>query len=85
VNEKDELWVNYDRAMAVVRGLPDLAERQFVMRAVTAAITQVATGKAPSNPFDLLFFVQTVRDLFAQKENLVRVFKGEDLRWWTDA
>ena len=77
-------WANHDSAMEVVRGLSDLAEKQFLMRAVTAAISRLAAGQAPTSPFDLLFFVRTMRELFAQKENLLRVFAGEDLRWWPE-
>jgi len=84
MTEKDEGWSSYEEAMALVRTITDLAERQFVMRAVTAALSCRAAGHAPARPFDLLFFVETMRALFAQRENLQRVLAGEDLRWWTD-
>ena len=77
-------WLNYDEAMALVRQLGDPALEQFVMRAVTVAVQRAMTNKSPAAPFDMLFFVETMVTLFEQRESLVRVLQGEDLRWWPE-
>ena len=75
-------WLNYERAMALVRGFNDVAREQFVMQGVTAATLRCAHGDPPSAPFDLLFLVQTLSAMYEQRATLVRMLSGEDLRWW---
>lgn len=77
-------WVNYDAAMAAVRQMQDPSLQQFVMRAVTATSARVLKGEGPAAPFDLLFFVETMTTLFEQRQSLLRILAGEDLRWWPD-
>lgn len=77
-------WLNYDAAMARARSYGDLAKEQFVMRAVTAVLTRAMRGDEPSGPFDLLFYVQTLEDVYAQRDAIAKLFAGEDLRWWPD-
>jgi hypothetical protein len=84
VSSKDEPWINYEAAMALVRQFKDPTLKQFVMFAVTAAIMRYVNGEAPAAPFDMLFLVKTMVALFQQRQNLIRVLSGEDLRWWPE-
>jgi hypothetical protein len=77
-------WINYDEAMALVRQLGDPALEQFVMRAVTVAIQRAMKSEGPAAPFDMLFLVETMVSLFEQRESLIRVLQGEDLRLWPE-
>jgi hypothetical protein len=77
-------WLNYDEAMVFVQQFEDASLEQFVMRGVTAATLRCAEVEPPAAPFDMLFFVKTMVTLYEQKENLIRVLSGEDLRWWSD-
>lgn len=38
----------------------------------------------PSTSFDLYFFMQVMRDFFSNRDFLMRVLEGEDLRWFSD-
>lgn len=73
---------NHDAAMEVVKSTEDIALRQLMARATTAALRRAAESGAPEGEFDMLFFVRTIADLYQQKENLLKVLSGEDLRWW---
>jgi hypothetical protein len=84
MNQDSLPWVNYDEAMARVRELGDVALEQFVMRAVTVVVQRFGAGWLPAGKFDMLYFVGIMVDLYAQRDNLARIFKGEDLRWFVD-
>lgn len=84
LSSKDGPWINYEAALALVREFKNPSLEQFVMRAVTAATMRYANGEPPAAPFDMLFLVKTMEALFAQRQNLVRVLSGEDLRWWPE-
>ena len=77
-------WVNYEKAMERVGTLDDVAAEQFVMRAVTLVINSYSAGAVPDTKLDMLFFVDRMIELFRQRDALVRIFAGEDLRWWED-
>lgn len=77
-------WINYDEAMALVRQLGDPALEQLVMRTVTVAVQRAMNNEGPAAPFDMLFLVKTMISLFEQRESLIRVLQGEDLRWWPE-
>lgn len=81
---RGEPWINYDAVTSLVRQLKDISLEQLVMRAVTAASVRCASGETPAATFDMLFFVKTMAALYEQKEALIRVLSGEDLRWWPD-
>jgi hypothetical protein len=76
--------INYEDAMAIVKSELDVGLQQFMARAVNSAVRQSAEGGTPAGEFDMLFFLKIITDLHRQKQNLVRVFSGEDLRWWTE-
>lgn len=80
------MFANEEAAKSYVDSLPkaDLALRQFLARAMMSARMRAAAGDSPGEPFDLLFFVKTMVDLFEQRANLARIIAGEDLRWWSD-
>ena len=77
-------WINYDEAMDRVRGFGDPAREQFVMRAVTLVVLDAQQGNGPAVPLDMLYFVDVQSRLFEQRDSLIRVLQGEDLRWWGD-
>jgi hypothetical protein len=79
-----KIWKNYEEAWTLAKETSDLREKQFLLRALTAAVTKAVERGPPDHPFDLLYFVRTMQVLLEQKENLVRVLQGEDLRWWDD-
>ena len=54
------------------------------MRAVTVVVQRFAAGRLPEGQFDMLYFVDVMVELYAQRSALVRVFNGEDLRWFDD-
>jgi hypothetical protein len=77
-------WVNYDEAMARVREIGDASLEQFVMRALTLVVKRFAAGRLPDGKLDMLYFVEVMIELFEQKDDLVRVLNGEDMRWFGD-
>lgn len=77
-------WVNYNEAMERVRRIDDMAEEQFVMRAVTLVVQRFSSGTFPTARFDMLYFVDVMSELFQQKAALAQILAGEDLRWFTD-
>ncbi|HVJ27390.1 MAG TPA: hypothetical protein VM493_07585 [Vicinamibacterales bacterium] len=77
-------WVHYDEAMSLIRTFNDPALEQFVMRAVTIVVQNYSKGVAPSAPLDMVYFVNTLVELFGQRRALARILAGEDLRWWGD-
>jgi hypothetical protein len=78
-------WVNYDEALARVRAVGDTSLEQFVMRAVTLVVRRFEAGAFPDGKLDMLYFVEIMIDLYQQKDALVRVLNGEDLRWFGDS
>jgi hypothetical protein len=85
MNPQQLPWVNYDEAMVRVREFGDAALEQFVMRAVTLVVQRFAAGRFPGGTFDMLYFVEVMVELYQQKDALLRVFNGEDLRWFGDS
>lgn len=82
---EDGVWcVNWSEAMQRVQAMTDVSLWQFVMRAVTIAVRRCSNGQGPQTPIDMVFFVETMVELFAQRETLSRIFAGEDLRWFRD-
>lgn len=77
-------WVNYDEALARVRAVGDTSLEQFVMRAVTLVVRRFEGGAFPDGKLDMLYFVEIMIDLYQQKDALIRVLNGEDLRWFGD-
>ncbi len=75
---------NYEAAMSFIQSEKDLGRQQFMARAVTVLLRRSAEIGPPNGELDMLFFVQTISDLCDQKENLIRVLSGEDLRWWSE-
>ena len=78
-------WVNYDEALARVRELGDASLERFVMRAVAVVVQRFAAGTIPDGKFDMLYLVEIMIELYQQKDALVRVLNGEDLRWFGDS
>ncbi len=81
-DDTDLPWVNYEAAMKRVNACEDAALEQFIMRGVTIVVTDFQRGHYPDAPLDMLFIVELLTKMFEQRETLMRILSGDDLRWW---
>jgi hypothetical protein len=75
--------INYDKARELVKSEKDIGLQQFMARALTIAVRRSVEIRTTEEEFDMLVLIGIIKDLYRQKENLVKVLSGEDLRWWT--
>lgn len=73
-------FVRYEEAMAKVRSFSDPAREQFVMRGITIMINDYGEGAVAESPVDVLYLVDLLSKLFDERDVLLRIFSGEDLR-----
>lgn len=77
-------FVRYEEAMAKVSSFADLAREQFVMRGITIMINDHGEGAKAESPVDVLYLVELLSKLFDERDVLMRIFAGEDLRWFDE-
>ena len=78
------LFENAVAANEFIRALDDAMLKAFVTRALVVVIVRCQRGERPKAPFDVLFFAKAMAQFYEQKDDLIREWNGEDLRWWPD-
>ncbi len=84
MNDEAIFLVNYDKAIERISEVTDLALSQFLWRGVKAMVAKPPETQSNALPFDMLYFIDLLTEMFASREGLVAILNGEDLRWWDD-
>jgi hypothetical protein len=83
--EKDDLFLNWDDAMAILCDEQDPVVQALLEKANAIVLQARVQGRrVPSAPFDQLFFVMTLRELFVAKDRLREILDGQINHWFDD-
>lgn len=86
-SEKTVELIRFDEATKEIDQITDIALNQLINNAVYTAINKYSEYLCQdklSGDFDLQFFVEIMKDVFANKSLLKGILEGEDYRWPND-
>lgn len=66
-------FLGFERAVAHVGGIEDAVKRRLVTFGLTISLNRVIAGSKPANPFDLLYFVESIGELFEAKDQIAQL------------
>ncbi len=77
MKETQNPWLRHEEVGEFIQSIEDEPTKAFVSFGITTLLTKRGFSTTPCSPFDLLFFAQALRAMFARRTTIKSIVEGD--------